>query len=133
MRVNQSYRVVAFPALLLLAFTLPACGRDSTAPPLKTGAIEITVTTTSSIGDVDVTGYRVSIDNGAAQAVGVPARIRIDGLSKAQHTIMLSGLAAKCGVTSGNPLTVDLNPDLGTLLVTFEVACTSDGPYPWDY
>ena len=133
MRANQSRRFAAFLFFVLLGFTPLACGRDSTAPPLKTGAIEITVTTASTIGEIDVTAYRVSVDNGAPHTLGVPPRVKIDGLSKAQHSIMLSGLAANCGVTSGNPLVVNLDPDLGTLLVTFSVSCTEGGPNPWDY
>lgn len=125
------------PALFLFvlpAFVTLACGHDSTAPTApKTGAIEITVTTASSIGAVDTTGYLVSIDDRPWQAVGVPTRVKIGGLTRASHRIALSGLAANCYSTSDNPLSVDFNPDLGTLLVTFSVSCSLQEPNPWDY
>jgi len=89
--------------------------------------------TTSTIGDVDTTGYVVSIDDGAWRSVGVPTRVEIDGLSKARHSITLSGLPTNCSVTSPNPLLVDVDPDLGTLLLTFMVKCPMEGPFPWDY
>jgi hypothetical protein len=131
MRVNQSRLI---PALFVFpAFVTLACGHDSTAPVAPTGAIEITVSTVSTIGLVDTTAYMVSVDNGAWQAVGVPTRVKIGGLSKASHRITLSGLPASCYSTSDNPLSVDLNPDLGTLLVTFSVSCSLEGPNPWDY
>ena len=133
MRVNRRL-APAFFLFVLPAFATLACGHDSTAPVTpQTGAIEITVTTASTIGAVDTTAYAVSIDNGAWQQVGVPTRVRIGGLSKASHRITLSGLAANCYVTSDNPLLVDLNPDLGTLLVTFSVSCSLEGPDPWGY
>ena len=133
MRVNQRL-APAFFLFVLPAFATLACGHDSTAPVApKTGAIEITVSTVSTIGAVDTTGYLVSVDNGTWQAVGVPTRVKIGGLTKASHRIALSGLPANCASTSDNPLWVDLNPDLGTLLVTFSVSCSPNSPSPWDY
>ena len=132
MRANQRN---IMPDLIsaLLTLALSGCGDSNapTAPP--TGAIEITVMTTSTIGDVDTTGYVVSIDDGAWRSVGVPTRVEIDGLSKARHRITLSGLGTNCSVTSPNPLLVDLDPGLGTLLLTFMVKCPMEGPFPWDY
>ncbi|HJP60676.1 MAG TPA: hypothetical protein VJ865_11775 [Gemmatimonadaceae bacterium] len=134
MRVNQGRPGSAFFLFVLPALATLACGRDSTAPVApKTGAIEITVTTTSTIGQVDTANYVVSIDNGAWQPVGVPTRVKIGGLSRANHSITLSGMPTNCFVTSGNPLLVVVNPDLGTLLVTFSVSCSLEGPSPWDY
>jgi hypothetical protein len=119
---------------VLPALATLACGRDSTAPAApKTGAIEITVMTVSTIGLVDTSAYVVSVDNGTWQAVGVPTRVKIGGLAKAIHRIELSGLPANCFNTSDNPLFVDLDPALGTLLITFSVTCSLEGPNPWDY
>lgn len=133
MRVTPRYPAPPFLVFVLAAFAAFGCGHDSTAPAPKTGAIQITVSTVSTIADVDTASYQVSVDNGAWQAVGVPARLRIDGLTKAKHRIELSGVALDCAVTGGNPLWVDLNPDAGTLLVTFSVECAPGGLSPWDY
>ena len=132
MRVNRRLAPAVF-LFVLPAFATVACAHDSTAPAAKMGAIEITVSTVSRIGQVDTANYAVSIDNGAWQRVGVPTRVRIGSLSKANHRITLSGLATNCYSTSDNPLLVDLNPALGTLLVTFSVSCSMAGPNPWDY
>ena len=133
MRVNQRRLVSSLFQLVLPAFVALACGHDSIAPVApKTGAIEITVMTVSTIGEVDTTKYSVSVDDGPWQPVGVPTRLKIGGLTRASHRIALTGLAANCYSTSDNPLLVDLNPDLGTLLVTFSVACSLEGN-PWDY
>ena len=133
MRANQ---LNVFPPALvsaLLTLALSGCG-DSNAPTVPpTGAIEITVITASTIGQVDTTAYVVSIDDGGWRSVGVPTRVKIDGLSKARHRITLSGLPTNCSVTSLNPLVVDLDPGLGVLLVSFMVECSLDGPSPWDY
>ena len=132
MRVNRRLGPTSF-LFVLPAFVTLACGHDSTAPVSpKTGSIEITVTTVSTIGAVDTTAYAVSID-GVVHQVGVPTRVKIGGLSKASHSIALSGLAANCYVTGDNPLVVDLHPELGTLLVTFSVSCALVGPDPWGY
>jgi len=133
MRANQRNIIPSALISALLILALSGCGDSNppTAPP--TGTIEITVMTASTIGDVDTTGYVVSIDDGAWRSVGVPTRVEIDGLSKARHSITLSGLPTNCSVTSPNPLVVDLDPDLGTLLLTFMVKCPMEGPFPWDY
>ena len=134
MRAHKHYLSPTSLLIGVLAVASLGCGRDSTAPLVpKTGAIEITVTTVSTIGAVDTTGYLVSIDSEGSQAVGASARVRIDGLNRSSHRITLSGLPANCYTTSDNPLSVDINPDLGTLLVTFSVACSLNGPGPWDY
>jgi len=131
MRVSQRY---LSPTFLLSALVMLGCGRDSTAPvTAKTGAIEITISTLSTIDQVDTAGYMVRIDNDAWRAVGVPTRVRIDGVSRAVHTVTLTGLAASCSVDHQNPLSVDVNPDLGTVLVTFSVSCSPSGPDPWGY
>jgi len=131
MRVSQRY---LSPTFLLIAVVTVGCGRDSTAPEIaKTGAIEITVSTTSTIGQVDTTGYMVRIDDDVWRAVGVPTRVRIDGVSRAMHRVTLSGLAANCYVAQDNPMLVNVDPELGTLLVTFSVNCSPSGPDPWGY
>jgi hypothetical protein len=133
MRVFPRYlvsRLIVFALPLLVA---AGCGHDSTAPTPQTGAIEITVMTTSSIGQVDTTQYQVSVDNGAWQPVGVPTRVRIGSLTRARHYVMLAGLAANCGTTSDNPVVFDLDPELGTLLLTFTVDCAPPHPDPWGY
>ena len=133
MRASQRL-APAFFLFVIPAFVTLACGRDSTAPVVpKLGAIEITVSTVSTIGAVDTSAYVVSVDNGSWQSVGVPTRVKIGGLTRATHRIALSGLPANCFSTSDNPLLVDYNPDLGTLLVTFSVTCSLEGPDPWGY
>ena len=133
MRVTSQYLASRFIVFALPVLVALGCGHDSTAPAPKTGAIEITVVTTSSIGAVDTTQYQVSVDNGPRRAVGVPTRVLIGGLTKATHFVNLYGMPANCGTTSDNPIAFDLNPDLGTLLLTFSVNCAPYEPSPWDY
>ena len=110
MRAYRRFLPSSFLALVPLAFATLVCGRDSTAPIVvpKTGAVEVTITTTSTIGEVDLTRYQVRIDLGRWVNVGVPTRVTIDGVSKASHRIELSGFAAHCAAVS-NPRQIEVD------------------------
>ncbi|HJQ12044.1 MAG TPA: hypothetical protein VJ840_13525 [Gemmatimonadaceae bacterium] len=136
MRAENRFTTPTFLALVPLLFAMPGCGRDSTAPilpALPKGAVEVTITTTSTIGEIDITRYQVRIDLGQWVNVGVPTQVRIEGVTKANHRIELGGLAANCAVIGGNPRQIAVDPDLGTLLVSFSVSCTPESWNPWDY
>ena len=120
-------RLFLLPALLAMG-----CGQGSTEPA-PTGAIEVTVLTTTSIGEVDTEHYLITVDNNPAHRIGAPTVFRISGLTKGPHSVRLSGLPGNCLVTHQNPLLIDLDPTLGTLLLTFSVNCGPLTDSPWDY
>lgn len=66
-----------------------------------TGAIELTTVTTGL--DTDPDGYMVSLDGGAAQAIGNDDVALFDALSAGGHTLELSDVASNCTVQGANP------------------------------
>ena len=135
MRVTSDYYAAAF---LGLASLLPlGCG-DSTGPAAAptTGAIAISVWTTSAPLDVDPDGYTLSIDDGPGQAVGVNATLTIGALPEGSHLLRLDGLAPNCSVSGPNPLSIDVIADNPVSLASFSVSCSAkdgSGEGAWDY
>ena len=90
-------------------------------PPLATGSIEVTTTTTGDNADPD--GYTVKLDNGGDQAVGDGAPFTFSDVPAGQHTVELSGLAANCTV-GDNPASVTLAGG-ESKQVPFAIQCTA--------
>ena len=88
--------------------------------PTTTGTLNLTTTTTGP--DADPTGYTISIDAGAAQAVGINATASIANLPAGPHSVALSGLAANCTLEGDNPRSVTV-PLGGVGDVAFAVTC----------
>lgn len=133
MHVTRCYLAATF--LGLAAILTLGCD-DSTGPPaLPTGAVEITVSTTSANIDLDLDGYTVSIDGRPGPAVGVNATVTIGFLPSGTHLVRLDGLASNCSVSGTNPRSVDVTSDTAASSVTFAVSCgaKTDGAGGWDY
>jgi hypothetical protein len=84
---------------------VPAGGSTTHAFALSctslTGAIELTTVTTGM--DTDPDGYTVSLDGGAAQAIGNDAVALFEALSAGGHTLELADVAGNCTVQGANP------------------------------
>jgi hypothetical protein len=125
-----------------LAAILALGCHDSTAPAEQpreqlapTGAIEITVSTTSEQINLDPDGYYVGVDDRFFPPIGTNAKVTIGSLQPGKHVIWLGGLASNCRVDSANPLTADVTSDNATP-VSFSVIChakSADGAGDWDY
>jgi hypothetical protein len=89
------------------------------APPPETGALRITIATTG----VDADGYRLIIDDGARQPVGMNGAVVLGNLATGNHLVRLSGLATGCASTEANPRQVAVASG-GTATVAFNVTCT---------
>ncbi|MGH7585811.1 MAG: TolB family protein, partial [Gemmatimonadales bacterium] len=106
-------------AVLAAAFMSGACDDDDDTGP-DTGSIEVTTTTTGT--DLDADGFTVSIDGGAAQAIGANATATYSSVATGTRTVTLAGVATNCGVTDDNPVTVTVNAGEAAE-VAFPVLC----------
>jgi Tol biopolymer transport system component len=86
------------------------------------GTISLTTTTTG--GDLDPDGYTVSIDGGPGQAVATNGTVDLTNVPAGSRSLLLSGIAANCAVTGDNPLVVDV-PFNDTVDATFDVDCAA--------
>jgi len=107
---------------LLLAAA--GCG-DSTPVGLAgraTGVLQVTVSTTGA--GLPSNGYTVSVDSGAGQPVPVNGKVSLAGLSAGYHSVTMYGAPPNCALSGANTRAVDVLAG-DTVLVAFEVACTS--------
>src|SRR6266550_1361489 len=129
-RVVGRNLVAAAAAMLLVA---AAC-RDAQSPepeasllpdlPLPgLGAIVVSTVTTGSSLDPD--GYTVTVDNGSSQHIATNGVVTFTGLSIANHTVTLSGVAPNCSVNNTVTVTVPL---VGSGSTTFTVNCVAAPP-----
>jgi WD40 repeat protein len=95
-------------------------GGDITGP----GSGSIQITTITRGGPVDPDGYRVSVDNGEALAVGISATLTIEDVAAGAHTVLLSDLSPECEVSDENPRSISVVAG-STTRVTFSVSCAS--------
>jgi len=133
MRLTNCYLGASF--LALAAIMTVGCG-DSNGPVAPTtGAIRITVSTTSAIIDIDPDGYYLTIDGGPVHFVGVNSTWTVAALPIGSHLVRLDGLAQNCGVNGANPLSVYVTTDKPPSPASFSVACLTlkTEPGPWDY
>jgi hypothetical protein len=122
---------------MALAAILTAGCADSSAPTSQqAGAIKISVTTTSTGGDIDPDGYLLGVDNAPGQAIAVDTELSLSGLPIGRHLVRLEGLAVNCAVDGYNPVSVDVTSRTSPTPVRFSVTCgppPSTCPCPWDY
>jgi len=85
---------------------------------------DLRVTTTTSGSSLDPDGYRVRLDGGPAQALGINATFTYTNLAAGNHTVVISGVAANCTVSGGRSRTVNV-PSGGTATVAYSVSCTT--------
>lgn len=89
---------------------------------LATGSLAVTTSTRGRETDTD--GYALSVDGGAAVAVGVSETVVIADLPVGNHELELTGLAAPCAVVGDASRTVAI--EFGaTTPITFDIVCQS--------
>src|SRR5690349_5666251 len=101
----------------------------SPPPPPTTGDLTVGNTTTGS--DLDPDGYTVTVDGGQSQPLAVNATTTYTGLSVANHTVQIAGVASNCTVGGANPRTV-LVPAGATAQTTFSITCAPLPPTTGD-
>jgi TolB protein len=99
---------------------LLGCGGDPAAPEPRTGAIEITSTTSGAIPDPD--GYSASVDGGSNVLIPVGRSTRVDDLTVGSHSVRLSGVAPNCTIPGPNPMAASVVAGQ-TTRVSFRVRC----------
>jgi hypothetical protein len=93
------------------------------APPSPdAGTLEVTTQTGGAEPDPD--GYTLSVDGGAARAIGVNATVSVGSLPAGSHRVELAGAASNCAVGGNNPRNVNV-PAGGSATVTFAVTCSA--------
>jgi PKD repeat protein len=98
-------------------------------PPPTTGDLTVSAVTTGS--DLDPDGYTVTVDGGQSQSLGVNASVTYSGLTAADHSVEISGVASNCTVTNANPQTASV-PAGATAQVTFDITCAALPPTTGD-
>jgi hypothetical protein len=93
-------------------------------PPATSGSVRITTETSGSPPDPD--GYRLRVDSGTEQGIGINTSLTLSGLSVGQHTILLGGLAANCRISGENPRRVTVAQEQ-TAAVSFTITCVPTG------
>jgi len=93
-----------------------------TCSAVPTGAIGATTSTTGS--PIDPDGYTLTVDGGAAQAVGVNGTRLIADLVVGDHEVELGGVAANCQVQGENPRTLAVTQGQ-TTQTQFDVVCSA--------
>ena len=132
MRSATTYPTYLRAAFVGLATVLAAgCGEASAPASRETGAIEITVaTTTRPEGVIDPDGYSLSLDKGASQLIAVDTAMTMSGLAIGGHHVYLDGMASNCGVADNDdPFWVEVR-STSTATVHLSVICW---PPSWDY
>ncbi len=101
-----------------------------TPPPLTTGSITVTTSTTGL--DLDLNGYTVTVDDTINQSIATNSNgVTFSGLSAGNHPVVLSGVASNCSVTGGNSRTASVTAGQ-TDSVAFSVTCTAIPPTSGD-
>lgn len=118
-------RKLLFIYLLAVALTglVTSCSDSSTAPepdpPVTTGTLEVTASTTGDGTDED--GYTVAF-NDESEPLAANGTVKFEHIEEGTYNIELSGLAMGCTVEGVNPVSVDIVAE-GTTSVTFGIIC----------
>ena len=89
-------------------------------PPPTTGDLTVSAVTTGS--DLDPDGYTVTVDGAQSQALGVNASVTYSGLTAADHSVQIGGIASNCTLSGANTQTASV-PAGATAQVTFDITC----------
>lgn len=111
--------------LACLAIVSVSCDDGLSSPPI--GAVLVSVTTTG--GDFDLDGYKLSVDGAVQGSVDTIGTVLIPDLHNGEHAVTLSGLAVNCEVDAAggpNPRSVMVTGG-DTTAVTFLVHCVATG------
>jgi hypothetical protein len=131
MQVTLYRRAATF--LGIAAILSLGCHKNPTEPATpKTGALEITVSTSSADTDIDANGYRLSIDGWYTYTISVNDTVTIGPLATGRHLVQLYDLAPNCSVGSADWRFVDVIEDKEAS-VSFGVTCGALGDQGWDY
>lgn len=114
-------RTRAMLALLLVPF-ITVCDGSPTAP--STGTLRIIAATTG--GDEDADGYGVSVNGTQTADITISGVELIEDVPVGAATVLLTGVAPNCTVTSQNPLAVTVKGG-ETTQAAFTVVCQATG------
>jgi hypothetical protein len=135
--MRATHRRLAATFLVLTTTTTVGCADSTGLPPPPTGALDVSVSTTSAEADVDASGYVLRIDGGKVVSIDVDAALRIGTLATGPHVVRLEDVAPNCSVGGLNPQSVRVDPRDAVPLVSFVVSCVApNGPDDggsWDY
>ena len=93
-------------------------------PPPAVGLLRVTTTTAGQ--DLDADGYKVAVDGGQAQAIGVNDQVELANISVGAHTAVLSEIASNCSADNASKTaTVTAG---ATATVAFTITCTAIPP-----
>jgi hypothetical protein len=87
-------------------------------PAPETGALSITTNTTGN----DPDGYRIAVDDGARQPIGMQGTLTLQNVAAGAHSVRLMGLATGCTPAAPNPQQVTVAAGT-TATVAFSVNC----------
>ena len=123
MRAPRPGQILALCVAVSIQSLWVACGGgdgggDITAP--EVGALEVSTETEGP--DQDPDGYTIAVDGGAPRAIGSNATLRYDELARGAHSVVLSGAAQNCSVSSNGSATAQIARG-ETATVRFAVNC----------
>ncbi|MDQ3672994.1 MAG: Ig-like domain-containing protein [Gemmatimonadota bacterium] len=116
---SQSVTVVA-GATATVSFTV-----SCSAIPSVVGSIRVVTSTIGSNPDAD--GYQFAIDDGPAQAIPTTSTATVNDVAPGAHRVVLSGVAANCGLPDGRSKVVTVIAGQMADAV-FTVTCYEMGP-----
>jgi hypothetical protein len=116
---SKSVTVVA-GATATVSFTV-----SCSAIPPTVGSIRVITSTIGSNPDAD--GYQFAIDDGPAQAIGITSTATVNDVAPGAHRVVLSGVAANCGLSAGTSKDVTVTAG-ETADAVFTVTCHVMGP-----
>ena len=96
-----------------------------TLPGPNTGTIDVVVTTGG--GGTDPDGFSIVLDGTDRGPIGLNATSRLVGIPSGAHAVGLTGVAANCEVSPGNPREITVQSG-ATARVEFTVTCAAPGP-----
>lgn len=85
---------------------------------------DLTVTASTTGGDLDPDGYTVSVDGATSLTLDTNGSVTFIDLEAGDRSVELSGIAPNCAVTGNNPVTVTVPPS-GGASHTFDITCTA--------
>jgi Tol biopolymer transport system component len=106
--------------------TVPGEGTVQTTFEVSCVALtgNLTVTASTTGGDLDPDGYTVSVDGGPGESLPTNGSFAFSDVETGDRSILLTGNAANCAVTGDNPATVSV-PSVGVATHTFDIVCTA--------